>query len=121
MVSRTCIHSRRLLAALLACAAPCSCGATATKSSGSDGGPQYVSCAYTSEPATDAEAPCTQYLGLRGNLAACGVLDASAAGPLSAAACNANCLTSRCSLVVDASVAPGIGTPGYPRIACGCN
>jgi hypothetical protein len=74
----------------------------------------YVSCAYTSEP---AQPPCTQYLGIRGDLTNCGILDASASGTLSAATCAVNCLsTNVCSLVVDASSA-GIGSP---IIACGC-
>jgi len=107
-----------LLAALLSTG----CGASTTPASASDAAATeattYLSCAYTGEP---AQPPCTQYLGLRGNLAACGILDASAPGALSAAVCLANCVaTDQCSLVLDASVAPGIGTPGYPYIACGC-
>jgi hypothetical protein len=78
----------------------------------------YVSCAFTAEPAK--EAPCTQYLGIRGDLAACGIPDASAAGALPPETCRANCGTTSCSLVLDAAVAPGIVGPGYPGIACGC-
>ena len=77
----------------------------------------YVSCAFTAEP---AKPPCTQYIGLRGNLAACGIPDGAAAGALPSATCLANCQSSSCSLVLDAAVAPGIAGPGYPGIACGC-
>jgi hypothetical protein len=106
-----------LSAALLSLAS--ACGGSTSPSVDASADVSYVSCAFTSEPARDAQAPCTSFQGIHGDLAQCGVLDASAAGPLPAAACQANCGTAICSLVVDASaVAPGIGSP---VIACGCN
>ena len=95
------------------------CGGSTSPSSDAGADVSYLSCAFTSEPAQDAQAPCTSFQGIQGDLAQCGILDASAAGALPAAACQANCGTAICSLVVDASaVAPGIGSP---VIACGCN
>jgi hypothetical protein len=96
------------------------CGSVASSGTADGGAPDagYVSCAHTSEPAPASQAPCTQYLGLSGDLTKCGIADASIGGALSVAACQVNCLADVCSLVLDAStVAPGIGSP---VIACGC-
>jgi hypothetical protein len=111
------IWAPTLLAALLSLSS--ACGGSSSPSVDASADVSYVSCAFTSEPARDAQAPCTSFQGVHGDLAQCGIPDASAAGPLPAAACQANCDTAICSLVVDASaVAPGLGSP---VIACGCN
>ncbi len=72
------------------------------------------SCAFTAEPSPPAPGPCTSYVGVQGDLAACGI--PMTPGPLPAEVCTVECVsTGTCALLAD----PGLGL-GSLVIGCGC-
>ena len=79
-----------------------------------DGG--FPSCAFTGEPSPPAPPPCTEYLGVAGDLAGCGI--STTPGPLPAAVCAAECGagTTECALLADA----GSFGFGPTVVGCGC-
>jgi hypothetical protein len=84
-------------------------GAGGTTAGGADAG--FPCVAFTGEPAPPAPPPCTEYLGVNGDPAACGI--PSSPGPVPAAACQKLCGVSACELFPD-------GTLGFGPIVIGC-
>ncbi len=72
------------------------------------------SCAFTSEPSPPAPGPCMSYVGIQGDLAACGI--PTMPGPLPPEVCTVECVsTGTCALLDD----PGLGF-GSLVVGCGC-
>jgi hypothetical protein len=115
---------RSALGALLLLACACSARSTlevpGTHDAGAAGGMPvpdggFPSCAFTAEPAPPGPPPCSEYVGVDGDLAACGI--STTPGPLPAAVCAVECVTTtECALLADAG---GFGF-GPTVIGCGC-